>query len=294
MSEVTIAYREPRPWWSVALASTLARVVGAAAVLGVVAFLAFLVWGVLDSSESDEVPQGRLEEVLQAITKAVSREEQILHTSVSVELQGAEQGSTFEMWVDGEQDTVRYQLTPIRSEGPGATPSETTAIFADGYTYVRKSVGAATREEAPDCQGVEPWLAFFLFLCEQGSELRVEDDIWEGERAIVLVSERSVVIPGPDPNLVTPRATEETEPISTPSGGVPTEDFGGIRTIVSRLYLDHVTYLPIARTSEETRNGEPENEFGDDQLTFEHEFLPRTDDLLALFDPGSIGYSGEE
>lgn len=294
MNEVTVAYREPRPWWSVALASTLARAVGAAIVLGVVAFLAFLVWGVLDSGESDEVPQGRLEEVLQAITSAVAREGQLLHTSVSVEQQGAEQSSTMEMWVDGEQGAIRHHVTPVRSEGSDGTASETTVIIADGYVYVRDSAGAATREEADDCPAVEPWLAAFI-ACEKDSELRVEDEIWEGEPAIVLVSERSVVIPTPEPNLVTPRATEQAKLISTPRAGVPTEVYyRGIRTFVSRLYLDHVTYLPIALTWQNTRNGEPENEFGDAQLIYEHEFLPRTDDLLALFDPWSIGYSGEE
>lgn len=275
-----------RSWWSVALASALLKAVGVAIAVVAIAFLAVLTWSVFDSSDGDEAVTGHTSNVYRSISGAVSRDGQILHTTVSTQ-QGNGTPYTIEMWVDGQEGAIRYEVPPNTNDSD-ATPRETTAIINKGFSYVRESDGAAVREEAQHCEDLEPWLSAFI-LCEPAAQYMTEDGTWSSEPAIVLIGERTVVIPTPQPNLVTPRATEQSEPISSPPN-IPTEVLGGVETFVSRLYLDYTTYLPIAWTSQQTLNGE---EVSLTQLNFEHEFLPRSDDLVALFDPRSIGYEGE-
>lgn len=283
---VVVAFgEERRRWWSAALASTLLKVSGALIATGILAFLAVLSWSLLDSTKSTEEAD-EADNAYQAISAAVSREGQILHTTVSSE-QDNGAPYTIEMWVDGQDGAIRYRVPPNTND-PDATPRETTVIIANGLSYIRESDGAAVKEEAQHCQDVEPWLSA-LILCDPAAQYTTEDGTWVNEPAIVLIGERTVVIPTPEPNLVTPRATEQSEPISSPPS-IPTEVLGGVETFVSRLYLDYTTYLPIAWTSQQTLNGE---EVSLTQLNFEHEFLPRSEDLLALFDPTSIGYNGE-
>jgi DNA-binding CsgD family transcriptional regulator len=288
---VAVAYGQSRYRWTVALAWKVLKAAGAVAAVAVVGFLAIVLWGVLRSDQEEDVSPGRVGDVFRAVASAVSSDDQIFHTQVSVEQNGTQLYSV-EMWVDGQQKATRYDVTPIdqRSDGASTTAS---VIVSNGYAYVREWTGGATREETESCDGVEAWISAVI-LCEKGSELSVEDGAWDGRTAIVLIGRRSVTIPTPEPNLVTPHATEQQNALPSAQVDVPSESLGGVETFVSRTYLDPATYLPIARASQQRINGEPVDELGDPQWIYANEFLPRTDELLALFDPKSIGYSDEQ
>lgn len=256
--------------------------IGVAAVLGLAGLIAGLLW-LTPGSDDDGAGDEELSEVLDEIAEAVSRDGEILHSTVSA-TQGTRSPVGMELWVSGQRGAIRFHFAP-----DGIALARTDMLVVDGYAYARDPHGPATREVPAECEGVGPWLAVLIF-CDANSEYSVEIGTWDGAEARVIVGERTIIIPTPA-DLTTPRPTEGS------GDGLPEirseESLGGVETIVSRLYVDPTLNLPIAWTQEQRLNGEPVDDLGDPVLVYKHEFLPLTDDLADMFDPSLFGYEEE-
>lgn len=291
------------------LSSTLAKVIGAAVVLGATAFLALLLWGLLASDDSDETPDITgltTPEVINLVEGAVSRPGQVLHSRIEATVQAEGETAPYysmELWVDASHETARSEYHLASEQDAYDRATEATAIVSGRYIYVPDDANEALRYELEEtsCPGVDAaWLSALL-LCEANwtstapsplGEPRVESGDFRGHRAIVLAFEMSETVRITDPD-------QPPSPLPPPTGPTPlatsvaaTEAPGETQTITTtwRIYIDAGDYLPLAYTLTQEAGGD---RAGVVEAVYENEFIPLDDEIEALLDPRSIGYGAE-
>ncbi|TAK65430.1 MAG: hypothetical protein EPO22_04885, partial [Dehalococcoidia bacterium] len=212
-----------------------------------------------------------VDEAYARLSRAMTREGQVLHTRVSV---SSEQGSagqmrpyyTTDFWIDASTKSLReeYRLDPSVDAYDLAT--QRTLIVVGPYVYTPDDPDEALRSDVKDfCpQNSDPVISYLLEcggiqLRQEAASTRARFDAnleHEGRRAAALVFE------------------------------VDGEVFRGTFTT----YIDPATFLPIARKAEPAEGGG----FPRSIAAYEHEFVDAGSLDPSLFDPHSIGYGAED
>jgi hypothetical protein len=290
----------------------LVRIAVALAAVAVLAGLAFLAWGVLESSEGNgaDVPADiSLDDVYSRILGGATRPDALLHTTFEANTRNASTGErqTYigEMWIDARADVVRIETHPGADWTSTDSDGESLSIASGRYDYYENRGGEAYRSlrQSP-CPGNDSVVLAVLFPC--GGDPIVTDNTprviagasWEGRHAIALViSEGAPPQSGASPvettssvPTVTPVATAGQEIVTPPPTLFPEATEPALQSFTSTAYLEPDTLLPLAATYD--------YEYTDPSMSFtyviryEHEFIDWSSVPADFLDPRSIGWRG--
>lgn len=239
-----------RKWWVYA---PLIVVVAAVVAVLVLALGVANSGGDRTNSAGGQIEKARA--AVQRIQEAASQPDEVLHSNRTVE----ESNGVYkvEYWVDGARASLREESAQniFVENGMEQGSIDKTIVHGD----------LAYDEGAPQPRPLHPelcdltnegWVVIFLRICliqsvigAENYNLTVERGEWEGQEADVVRAEG---------------------------------DFAGAHNAFE-LYIDAISDLPLAIVTESSRSQRR------NVTTFEHEFIPLTEEIEALLDPTSIG-----
>jgi hypothetical protein len=204
-----------------------------------------------------------LQDVYSRLAQAITRPGSVFHASMSYDV--AESGSfQVEVWVDLPRELARYESVPSPALMESADVAEYVSIVAGDIEYFRNP-DRSSKHPARACLGADSPALSTILGCEffpEDATARIETGVqYEGRAAVALVTE------------VASEGAEETA-----------------SSYASRLYLDETSFLPLARVSKSTSDGETVEVI----VPYDTDFLP-TDSLPEdIFDPASLAYTEED
>jgi hypothetical protein len=207
-------------------------------------------------------PQITLEDVYSRLAEAISRPGFVFHASVNYDL-GESESFRVEVWVDLPKELARYESVPSPAMKESREVAEYVSVIADDVEYFDNPDQG--KHPARACLGADSAVLSAILGCEffpEEATARVETGVqYEGRAALALV-------------------TEGTSEGPAEAGA----------SYASRLYLDETSFLPLARVTNSTSDGETTEIV----LPYDTGFLPADSLPQDIFDPAAIGHVEED